>query len=128
MIPVLCAAFSLVLFFSAISDRGGVISDYTANREKYDRMEEILDQVPKELSVRSSTFLLAHLADRDEIYKLESQNETDCVVIDLRWASTENAAVHDREYASDPDFFCLVREENLIAVYVRRGVLPEPAG
>ena len=126
-IPLLCAAFSLVLFFSSVADRSSVLTDYTANREKYDRMEEILDRIPRELSVRSSTFLLAHIADRDEIYKLESKNETDCVVIDLRYAGTENAAAHDKAYAADPDFFCFEREEGLIAVYVRRGVLPEPA-
>lgn len=61
-------------------------------QQTYDQMEEILDTVPDDASVCCSTFLLAHLADREEIYELayhNNQADVDYVVIDARYESAE---------------------------------------
>lgn len=61
--------------------------DYKENREKYIQMEEILDTIPKDASVCCSTFLLSHLADRDEIYELyyhDNEPDIDYVIFDIR--------------------------------------------
>ena len=50
-------------------------------------MEEILDTIPKDASVCCSTFLLSHLADRDEIYELyyhDNEPDTAYVIFDIR--------------------------------------------
>lgn len=61
-------------------------------QETYRSMEAFLDTVPDDASVNCSTFLLAHLADRDEIYELayhNNQPDVDYVVIDLRYSGWE---------------------------------------
>ena len=62
------------------------------NKETYVRMEEILDTVPEDASVVCSTFLLAHIADRAEIYELayhDNKPDVDFVVLDARYSSSE---------------------------------------
>ena len=57
------------------------------NHELYREMEAILDTIPQEASVNCSTFLLAHLADRDVIYDVgyhKNQPDVDYVVLDAR--------------------------------------------
>ena len=64
-------------------------------REGYLRMEEILDTVPKDASVNCSTFLLAHLADRDEIYEVYyhgNKPDVDYVVLDARYSDWRKTA------------------------------------
>ncbi len=54
-------------------------------REQYIQMEAMLDTIPEEASVNCSSFLLAHLADRSEIYELEYHgcvDDVDYVVYD----------------------------------------------
>jgi uncharacterized membrane protein len=71
-------------------------STYTERWENgkatYNRMEEILDTVPEDASVVCSSFLLAHLADRDEIYELtyhKNKPDVDFVVLDSRYSSSQ---------------------------------------
>lgn len=67
------------------------LSTYTErwekNQETYEQMEEILDTIPEDASVNCSSFLLAHMADRDEIYEVnyhENKPDVDFVVLDIR--------------------------------------------
>jgi len=65
------------------------IGDYNANKIQYKRMEQILDEIPKDASVCASTMLLPHLADRDEIYQIEyheCEPDTDYVIFDTRYS------------------------------------------
>ena len=73
-----------------------VLSNYRTrcvrDKETFAKMEEILDTVPDDASVCCSTFLLAHLADRAEIYELAYHNnepDVDYVVIDARYSNWE---------------------------------------
>lgn len=64
-------------------------------KEGYLRMEEILDTVPKDASVNCSTFLLAHLADRDVIYEEYyhgNKPDVDYVVLDARYSDWKKVA------------------------------------
>lgn len=67
------------------------LSTYTARWERgkdtYVRMEEILDELPEDASLNVSSFLLAHVADRDEVYEVryhENKPDVDFVVLDVR--------------------------------------------
>lgn len=65
---------------------------WARGQETYAQMEEILDTVPEDASVSCSTFLLAHMADRAEIYELAYHNnkpDVDYVVIDARYSGWE---------------------------------------
>ncbi len=69
---------------------------YTKGSKEHDnehkRMEEILTMIPDDSSVCCSTFLLPHIADRDEIYEVEShdgEGNIDYVVLDMRYTSSK---------------------------------------
>jgi len=49
-------------------------------------LDEAMTYVPDDVSVSASTFIVAHLANRQEIYEIEDMQETDYVVADLRYA------------------------------------------
>ena len=67
------------------------IDDWKANQDHYAEMEAFLEQtVPADASVAASTYLLPHLADRDEIFEVHyHQNKADIeyVVLDARYSS-----------------------------------------
>lgn len=61
--------------------------NWEENKVTYIQMEQLLGSVPADASVTCSTFLLAHMADRNEIYELEYHgisNDVDYVVLDAR--------------------------------------------
>ena len=76
-------------------------------------MEAVLDTVPEDASVNCSTFLLPHIADRDEIYELEyhgAVDDVDYVVLDNRWSGGESWKQQYLElgYVVETDFAGLI--------------------
>lgn len=72
------------------------LSSYTekwdANRELYTEMKAALDTVPDDASVACSTYLLAYLADRTEIYEVKyhkGECDVDYVIYDRRYSVDE---------------------------------------
>jgi uncharacterized membrane protein len=63
------------------------------NHETYARMEAVLDTIPSDASVTASTFLVAHLAERDIIYEelYHKTPDTEYVVLDNRKVYRERA-------------------------------------
>lgn len=61
-------------------------------QQTYTRMEEMLDTIPEDASVTASSFLIAHIADRDVIYELQYHQavDTEYVVFDLRYKVSQN--------------------------------------
>ncbi len=60
---------------------------WESGKDTYIQMENVLDAVPADASVCCSTFLVAHLADRYEVYEFEYhgiKNDTDYIVLDAR--------------------------------------------
>lgn len=57
-------------------------------KEQYTQMEVLLDTIPEEASVACDSFLLAHIADRSEIFELEYHgcvDDVDYVALDTRY-------------------------------------------
>lgn len=83
------AAVCCCMYVMTVVPKANVyINRWQENRAAYQRMDEVLDTIPKDASVSCSTFLLPHIADRDEIYETQyHQNKTDIdyVAIDLRY-------------------------------------------
>ncbi len=66
---------------------------WNENKETYQKMEEILDTIPDDASVACSSMLLAHIADRDEIYELKyhgNEGNVDLIIYDLRYKIDED--------------------------------------
>ncbi len=58
----------------------------------FNQIEDILDTIPEDASLNISTFLLAHVADRDEIYEINyhgDKPDVDYVVFDARYMDTK---------------------------------------
>ena len=122
--PALCAAFALMLSFSSVLTKGEILKDYRENRADYEAMEACLAEVPDDIAVKASTFLIPHLAARDEIYEMDTKHPVDCVVIDLRYPMWEGAQTTDEALQKDPAFTLIARVEGLIAVYQRTSTIP----
>ena len=125
-LPALCAAFALMLFFSSVLEKGEIVKDYQKNRDTYETLASYLSEIPDDASVKASTFLLPHLADRDEIYGMDTKHTVDWVVIDLRYPSMEDAKITDEALQKDPAFECVAREEGMITLYRRTNTSQSP--
>lgn len=69
-------------------------------KDTYRQMEAILDTIPEDASLNVSTFLLAHVADRDVVYEIgyhKDKPDVDYVVIDARYMD-ESARQHMKAY------------------------------
>ncbi|MBQ2988312.1 MAG: DUF2079 domain-containing protein [Clostridia bacterium] len=64
------------------------VRNFNENRDQYARMDSILQTIPSDASVCCSTYLLPHLADRDEIYEIYyhgGEGDVDYVIFDARY-------------------------------------------
>ena len=88
MLTVAAVCTAVLYVSSVLPFAVGYVNRYRQNAQTYQKMEEILDVIPKDSSVSASSFLLAHLSDRDEIYELRyhaKAADVDYVVFDLRY-------------------------------------------
>ena len=61
---------------------------WESGKDTYTKMDEILDTIPEDASVACSSFLLAHIADRAEVYELKyhgNEGDVDYIVYDARY-------------------------------------------
>lgn len=87
---VACCCVYLVTIMPTVTT---YVSRWQNGREKYAEMREILDTIPGDASVATTPFMVAHLADRDEIYELKyhgGEGDVDYVVIDMSRAYDQN--------------------------------------
>lgn len=71
LISIGAAACCCMYLVSVLPKLNTYQDKWEAGKDTYQRMDEILDTIPKDASVTCSSFLLAHLADRDEIYEIK---------------------------------------------------------
>ena len=80
------AAVASVMFF--LITAAPKIENYTKRiikaKEEFTILDEALETIPEDASVKASTFFIPHIADRHEIYEIKSKNNTDYVVFDMR--------------------------------------------
>ncbi len=125
MVAILVAISSIMMFMSQDAFKIRYVSQYIEEKADCDQMTEVLKTIPKNASLRASTFLIAHVADRDEIYELQSTHYTDYVAIDLRYPKQQNAQERFDEYSSSDKW---IREQyipGLVAVF--RNITYTPA-
>ncbi len=86
-------AVSIILFVFISPKYIKYFRYYVEEQEMIQELNETLDELPKDASVAASTFLVAKISDREEIYEYPSKNETEYIVIDERWSPLKPAAV-----------------------------------
>ena len=74
-------------------DRLRYVNNYSVNREVIETLNRSLETIPQNASVSASTFLVPHIAQRDQIYKIDTENHTEYVAIDLRYETYEAAEI-----------------------------------
>lgn len=92
------------------------------NKEIYVQMEEILDTIPEDASLNVSTFLLAHVADREYVYEIdyhEDKPDVDYVIFDDRWSSASDTK-HKRAYL-EQGYVVAEEYDGLIVILKRAG-------
>lgn len=102
----------LCLYLCLVPQRADhYVSDWRQNRARYERIEEILDTVPADASVITSSFLLPHLANRATVYEVayhDDEVRADYVVLN---ASDES---YVRRYRAQG--YAVEQEDDLIVI------------
>lgn len=90
------------------------------NGETYARMDELLAIIPDDASVTCSTFLLPHLAQRDEVYEdyYHETCDTDYLVLDLRAGYAGRSAEFEEKWRA-AGYVEVAREEKAILILRR---------
>ncbi len=89
---IAAAACCCIYVFTVIPKLNHYSNYWMYQRQTYRQMEEILDSVPDDASVSASSFLVAHMADREEIYEVryhKNATDVDYVVLDVRYEDCE---------------------------------------
>ena len=90
-------AAACLLYITAVIPRlEGYVKNAIVNYDEPNRMIAALDTGPDDVSGTASTFLIAHLADRDVIYEdtYRKEPDTEYVVLDNRKAYREKAQAY----------------------------------
>lgn len=73
-IPVLLGVAALVVSLGTVSHNISYYENHEPSAEYYANLEEMLDEIPQDASVVCDTWLLPHIADRDEVYLLDNND------------------------------------------------------
>ncbi len=73
-IPVLLGVAALVVSLGTVSHNISYYENHKPSAEYYANLEEMLDEIPQDASVICDTWLLPHIADRDEVYLLDNND------------------------------------------------------
>lgn len=125
MLPMSAVAAFLMFSMLVTGNLGYYAERYSREKENYKHMDYVLSEVlPENASVVSSTFLLPHIADRDEIYEVAYHKEngryktdTEYVVLDMRYKDdSEDAAEYFlangyEEYHSDGGYVLILKKK-----------------
>ena len=125
MLPVSAVAVFLLFAMLVTGNLGYYAKRYAREKDNYKHMDYVLEEVlPDDASVVCSTFLLPHIADRDEIYEVAYHKEngkyktdTDYVVLDMRYKDdSETAAEYFlangyEEYHSDGGYVLILKKK-----------------
>lgn len=115
------AVVSLVMTLSLLYPRVVNYSlNYSVNGQAYDRITQVLEEIPDDASVTASTFFVPKLSQRKVIYEQYYHDavDTDYLVLDLRGTNSVKIAEIEQPYI-DAGYKMTVNDTGLIRVYVR---------
>ena len=99
---LLAAIASLFLFtVNAWPKLSATYTKYYYYQEEFAALDEALSRIPPDASVKASTFFVPHLYERDVIYDVRSENETDYVVFDMRGKYADETTALRMQYIAE---------------------------
>ncbi|MBR5313798.1 MAG: DUF2079 domain-containing protein [Clostridia bacterium] len=113
---LLCGICASLIFFTAVNlYRIDAFETLSEEKDEIKIINTALDTIPKDASIKSTTFFIPALWNRDEVYEIAYTDEkTDYAVFDLRWNNKE----HNEFLKSEADGFEVTFiEEGVIAIY-----------
>lgn len=113
------AVVSIVMMLSLMYPRlTGYALTYRVGKANYDRITEVIEEIPDDASVTASTFLVPRLSQRKVIYEqyYHKAVDTDYLVLDLRGSNSTKIAEIEQPYI-DAGYKMIVNDEGLIRVY-----------
>lgn len=116
---LLCFALCAATLIGAvqISNHNELFTNFNENRDDREVIAEVLEIIPDDTSVRSSSMFVAHLSARNEIYYLTNEVEAAYVVLDLRpYINISSARGYDVEYFERLGYRLVIEVEDVIAV------------
>ena len=121
------AAVAAILMFTIV-----VIPKYTTYNEKYEKNLELYtridyaleNEIPEDATVTCSTFLLAHISDRDVIYEVnyhkegdEYKTDTEYIVLDIR-SGYAKASLEIAEYYKSKGYVEHYYDEGAVLILI----------
>jgi Predicted membrane protein len=116
---LIAAASSSMMFIGTVWLKSYYLNKYINEYDDNSKITAILEKIPDDVSVKSSTFFVAKLSRRDVIYALDSKHETEYVVLDLRYDQMETQAKY--KLLTAEGWTVEAYEEDLIAVLCAPG-------
>lgn len=113
------AIVSVVMMVSLMYPRlTGYALTYRVSKENYERITEVLEEIPDDASVTASTFFVPKLSQRKVIYEqyYHKTVDTDYLVLDLRGSNSTKIAEIEQPYIN-AGYKMIVNDEGLIRVY-----------
>lgn len=113
------AIVSIVMMLSLMYPRlTGYALTYRVGKANYDRITEVIEEIPDDASVTASTFFVPKLSQRKVIYEqyYHKTVDTDYLVLDLRGSNSTKIAEIEQPYI-DAGYKMIVNDEGLIRVY-----------
>ncbi len=111
---------SIIIMPLASLSRTSYIKIYNNTKSQIEVLDNLMESIPKDASVGASTFFIAHLADREELYEYPYMFGTeplpDYLVIDLR---NSEITAGDKQYFSDNGYEELERVDGLYLLLKR---------
>lgn len=115
-ITVVMLAITMILGVSAMSVKLYYIDGYKDKKQEYVAVKEILNAVPDNVSVESSSYYLPHLANREVIYTFRDDFYADYLVYDLRSIKNREELMVDIKNNIDNGYKQVDFIENYISV------------
>lgn len=97
-VAICIIVMSLLMSISSISDRRVYYNDYVNYHSKIEEVRALLNKIPKDASVSSSTFYVPVIAQRDEIYRHQKGDQTDYIVFTLFASEKEENLKEAEDY------------------------------
>ncbi len=114
----LAVTASVMMFNSTVFDKIYYLNKYNRYGYEIEIMNDAIESIPTESSVQASTFLVPQLAQRSFIYELDSQNETEYLVVDLRYEEDDFIEFLIELYKGD-GYVITEYHENIIMVMIK---------
>ena len=125
--PVIMAAASFLLSFGMYTERIRWITGYKNNQQYYVGLQNVLDQLPKDAKVGVDSFLVPHVANRDEVYMfdgnqvdmdthlLKHPEHFDIIVMPMSWYKDWG-----EEFVAAQDLVLVAEYQNASRIYYTR--------